>query len=146
MDASKMIEEGFLVLKTTLISMLMGVMLAFTAPVFGVTDPFPPLQEVEAKAAAEAAGKDPGWMGKSWGWVVGKKTAVITAVATGIQNRIDPEKINVALKAQKKIYLEEIKKLKDAAAKKQVGSEVEIDALKGCAVNLTAFLNKLEPE
>lgn len=146
MDASKMIEEGFLIMKTTLISMLLGLMVAMTAPAFGVTDPSPDLLEVEAAASAEAAGKEPGMVGKTWGWIVGKKTAVVTSVVTGVQNWRDPEKMNVALKAQKKIFLARIKKLEAAAAEKRVGSEVEIDALKGCAVTLTAFLNKLEPE
>jgi len=146
MNASKRIEEGFLIMKTILISMLLGFMVSVTAPAFGVTEPSLTLQEAEAAAVAEAEGEDPGMFRKGWGWVVGKKTAVVTGVTTGIQDWRDPEKINVALQAQKKIYLQRIKELEDAAAVKQVGSEVEIDALKGCAVDLTAFLETLKPE
>jgi len=144
MNASKTIEEGFLIMKTTVISMLLGLLVSVTAPAFGVTDPLPGMLEAEAAAVAEAEGKEPGMFGKGWGWVVGKKTAVVTGVANGYENWRDPEKINVALQAQKKIYLKRIQELEDAAAVKQVGSEVEIDALKGCAVDLGIFLNKLE--
>jgi hypothetical protein len=146
MSASKIIEEGFLIMKTSVIAMLLGLSVAFTAPVFGVTDPFPSLQKVEADAAAEAAGKEPGVAGKTWGWLVGKKTAVVTSVVSGVQNAWDPEKKLVSLKAQKKELLAQIQGLKDEAIKRKVGSAVKIDTLKGCAVDLSAFLETLEPE
>ncbi|MEE8599000.1 MAG: hypothetical protein V3S69_05770 [Dehalococcoidales bacterium] len=145
MNALKVIEEGFVVMKTTVIAMLLGLMVAVTGPAFGVTDPLPSLVEAEAAAVAEGQDKSGMW-GSVKSWVGTRKNAVVHTMSSGYENLVDPEKKNVALKALVKELRLDNQVLREAAAKKSSGNAGDIDTLKGCAVDLTAFLNTLEPE
>lgn len=142
MVTSKQIEEGLVVIKTTMISMLLGLMMAYTVPALGVTESLPSF--LEAEAAPEA--KKPAWYGRAWGWTKDKTGAIVTGTVQGVQNWSDPGKKNATLKAQKKELEARILVLQDKDVKKQAGSQEEIDALKGCAVSFTTYLNTLEPD
>lgn len=145
------IEEGFLVMKTTAIAALIGLTMAIIAPAFGVTEPLPSLREAEAAALALseknlAKGEKVSVWGRFAGWSGTKMAAVSTAKDRAMQAIFDPEAVNVAVKAENKVLRLRVQQLIKDAVDKKVGSDIEVDTLKGCVVSLQVFLEKLKPE
>lgn len=144
MVASTIFEEVFLMVKTTIVAMLLGLSVAVTGPALGVTDPTPAVQAVEEKAAAE--GEKVGVGAKIGGWFKTKKDAIAAASSAAYDSLTDPEAKNVALKAEVKELRALLQKRDAELTVKKVGSSVEIDTLMGCALDLQSFLKSLEPK
>lgn len=140
------IEEGFLVMKTTAIAALIGLTMAIIAPAFGVTEPLPSLREAEAAALALSKEEKVSVWGRFAGWSGTKMAAVSTAKDRAMQAIFDPEAVNVAVKAENKVLRLRVQQLIKDAVDKKVGSDIEVDTLKGCVVSLQVFLEKLKPE